>query len=84
MSATPPLPSQPAKPLDAINKKATVWVAIGTGLATIIAIPQVQQGLIYIIQHPTLQGVGAAAGTIITGLLLYFAHPIGTSSSPSP
>jgi len=78
-------PTTPApKPLDSINKKGTVWVAIGTGLATIIAIPQVNQGLVYIIQHPTAQGVSAAAGTILTGVLLYFAHPYGTSSAPTP
>lgn len=75
---TAPIAPAP-KPLDAINKKATVWAAIGTGAITILTIPQVQQGLISLIQHPTAQGLGAAAGTIITGLLLYFAHPVGTS-----
>jgi len=70
--------------LNAINKKGTVWAAVGTAVVTIIAIPQVQQGLIYIIQHPTPQGIGAAAGTIVTGLLLYFAHPYGTSSTAPP
>ena len=77
----PPIPPPP-KLLDSINKKGTVLAAIGTGLVTILAIPQVQSGLIYIIQHPTPQGVGAAAGTIITGLLLYFAHPLGTTTTP--
>lgn len=72
------------KPLDAINKKATVWAAIGTGLVTVLAIPQVNQGLVYLVQHPTPQGIGAAAGTIVTGLLLYFAHPVGTSEAPTP
>jgi len=76
-------PSQtPPHPFDAINKHRTLWVALGTGAATILAIPQVQQGLIYVIQHPTAQGVGAAAGTIVTGLLLYFAHPYGTTNTP--
>ena len=78
----PPIPPPP-KLLDSINKKGTVLAAIGTGLVTILAIPQVQSGLIYIIQHPTAQGVGAAAGTIVTGLLLYFAHPIGTTTTPT-
>ena len=82
MSVTPPTP-QPAKTLDAINKKPTVFAAILTGAVTILAVPQVQTGLIYLVQHPSQQGVEAAAGTVLTGLLLYFAHPYGTSSYPT-
>ena len=77
-----PIPPPP-KPLDAINKHGTVWAAIAAGAVTILAIPQVQTGLIYLIQHPSAQGAGAAAGTILTGILLYFSHPYGTTNTPA-
>lgn len=70
------------KPLDNINKKNTVWAAVAAAVGTVWLVPGVQPAVISVIQHPTAQNVGAAAGVIITGALLYFSHPYGTSDAP--
>lgn len=78
MTTGPAIPP-PAKPLDTINKVPTVWAAVIAAVATVAAIPAVQQAVIGVFTHPNPQSIGAAVGAAVTGALLYFAKPVGVS-----
>lgn len=63
------------KLVQSLNKKNTVWAALGAVALTIWNTPGAKEAIVAAITQPSVQTTGPAIGAVVSALLLYVTRP---------